>query len=140
MNEMDRQNGEDFCCQVYEHFTGTTVPRKSLFDHLAAGGTLDSFLTLFPSVSRERAEAILVEAQLKQDQCTKAGKPATDLYAAYLEAVNQPTDDTFHQEADELASAFKQGEAFREIAKKKGFLLDDEIFEFLERGQQAQHE
>ena len=37
-------------------FRGTGVPVKSLFDHLHAGDTLDSFLTDFPGVSRTQAQ------------------------------------------------------------------------------------
>lgn len=43
-------------------FTGTRVPVKSLFDWLAAGETLDYFLSQFPSVTREQALAVLEEA------------------------------------------------------------------------------
>ena len=40
-------------------FVGTRVPVKSLYDHLAAGDTLDEFLENFPSVSRAQAVAAL---------------------------------------------------------------------------------
>lgn len=40
-------------------FTGTGVPVKTLFDHLAAGDRLDDFLTDFPDVSRDQAIAVL---------------------------------------------------------------------------------
>ena len=43
-------------------FTGTRVPVKSLFEHLEANCTLDEFLEWFPSVSREAATAVLLEA------------------------------------------------------------------------------
>lgn len=40
-------------------FAGTRVPVASLLDHLKAGDTLEDFLTGFPSVSRQQAEAFL---------------------------------------------------------------------------------
>ncbi|MBK5291928.1 MAG: DUF433 domain-containing protein [Acidobacteriia bacterium] len=40
-------------------FVGTRVPVKSLYDHLAAGDSLDEFLDSFPSVSREQAVGAL---------------------------------------------------------------------------------
>jgi uncharacterized protein (DUF433 family) len=40
-------------------FTGTRVPVKSLFDYLAAGHPLEEFLDDFPTVTRERAQALL---------------------------------------------------------------------------------
>jgi len=43
-------------------FTGTRVPVKSLFEHLEANCTVDEFLEWFPSVSREAAATVLMEA------------------------------------------------------------------------------
>jgi len=40
-------------------FVGTRVPVYNLFDYLAAGDTIDGFLTQFPSVSREQTVAAL---------------------------------------------------------------------------------
>jgi uncharacterized protein (DUF433 family) len=40
-------------------FRGTRVPIKNLLDYLAAGDTLDEFLSDFPTVSREQAVAAL---------------------------------------------------------------------------------
>jgi len=40
-------------------FVGTRVPVRSLFDYLEAGDTLEEFLHQFPSVSREKAIAVL---------------------------------------------------------------------------------
>lgn len=40
-------------------FAGTRVPIQILFDHLAAGDTLDEFLAGFPNVSREQASGVL---------------------------------------------------------------------------------
>ncbi len=40
-------------------FKGTRVPIESMFDHLEAGVSLNSFLEDFPSVSREQAIALL---------------------------------------------------------------------------------
>jgi uncharacterized protein (DUF433 family) len=43
-------------------FKDTRVPVETLFDYLESGETLDSFLENFPTVSRDRAMAILVIA------------------------------------------------------------------------------
>ena len=43
-------------------FTGTRVPVKNLFDYLEGTSSLDEFLEDFPSVSRERAVAVLEAA------------------------------------------------------------------------------
>jgi uncharacterized protein (DUF433 family) len=40
-------------------FVGTRVPVRSLFDYLEAGDTLEEFLHQFPSVSRQKAIAVL---------------------------------------------------------------------------------
>ena len=40
-------------------FTGTRVPIQSLFDHLEAGDSLETFLDDFPGVTREQAVALL---------------------------------------------------------------------------------
>lgn len=40
-------------------FAGTRVPVQTLIDYLEAGDPLSSFLTDFPSVSREHAVAVL---------------------------------------------------------------------------------
>lgn len=44
-------------------FAGTRVPVQDLFDYLAAGETLDSFLESFPSVSRDQATNVLELAE-----------------------------------------------------------------------------
>ena len=40
-------------------FAGTRVPAQTLIDYLAAGESLDEFLDDFPTVSRDRAIAVL---------------------------------------------------------------------------------
>lgn len=40
-------------------FVGTRVPLQNLIDYLAAGDSLDEFLTHFPTVTREQALAAL---------------------------------------------------------------------------------
>lgn len=40
-------------------FRGTRVPVKSLFDHLQAGDSLETFLDDFPGVTREEAVGVL---------------------------------------------------------------------------------
>ena len=44
-------------------FTGTRVPVKNLFDYLEGSSSLEEFLEDFPSVSRERAVAVLEAAR-----------------------------------------------------------------------------
>jgi uncharacterized protein (DUF433 family) len=44
-------------------FTGTRVPVQSLFDHLAAGDSIEDFLEGFPSVRREQVIAVLEESR-----------------------------------------------------------------------------
>ena len=44
-------------------FTETRVPVKNLFDYLEETSSLDEFLENFPSVTRERAVAVLDAAQ-----------------------------------------------------------------------------
>ena len=46
-------------------FAGTRVPIHDLFDYLAGGEPLGSFLESFPSVSREQAERVLTLAEDK---------------------------------------------------------------------------
>jgi uncharacterized protein (DUF433 family) len=40
-------------------FRGTRVPVKSLFDHLHAGDSLETFLEDFPGVTREQAQDVI---------------------------------------------------------------------------------
>ena len=53
-------------------FTGTRVPVKNLFDYLEGKSSLEEFLEDFPSVTRERAVAVLEIAhqQLETDAST----------------------------------------------------------------------
>ncbi len=44
-------------------FSGTRVPVKTLFDYLEGSSSLEDFLKDFPSVSRERAVAVLEAAR-----------------------------------------------------------------------------
>ena len=44
-------------------FAGTRVPVKNLFDYLAGSSSLEEFLEDFPSVSRDRAVAVLEAAR-----------------------------------------------------------------------------
>ena len=44
-------------------FAGTRVPVKNLFDYLEGSSSLEDFLDDFPSVSRERAVAVLEAAR-----------------------------------------------------------------------------
>ncbi len=46
-------------------FAGTRVPVKNLFDYLEGSSTLEDFLADFPTVSRERAVAVLEAAREK---------------------------------------------------------------------------
>jgi len=45
-------------------FRGTRVPVKSLFDHLSAGDSLETFLDDFPGVTREQVQAVVEIAGL----------------------------------------------------------------------------
>ena len=55
-------------------FAGTRVPVVSLFDYIQHGRTLDYFLTQFPSVTREQAEAVLrLAGQWLPRQAKRAG-------------------------------------------------------------------
>ena len=44
-------------------FAGTRVPVQNLFDYLEEGDSLGVFLKQFPSVTRERAVAVLEKAR-----------------------------------------------------------------------------
>lgn len=44
-------------------FAGTRVPVKNLFDYLEGSSSLEDFLEDFPSVTRERAVAVLEVAR-----------------------------------------------------------------------------
>ena len=46
-------------------FRGTRVPVKSLFDHLSAGDSLETFLDDFPGVTREQFRVVLEAAGLR---------------------------------------------------------------------------
>jgi uncharacterized protein (DUF433 family) len=46
-------------------FTGTRVPVKSLFDYLEGASTLENFLEDFPTVSRDKAVAVLEAARAR---------------------------------------------------------------------------
>ncbi|MGA2751727.1 MAG: DUF433 domain-containing protein [Verrucomicrobiota bacterium] len=46
-------------------FRGTRVPVKSLFDHLNAGDSLETFLDDFPGVTRDQARTVLELAELR---------------------------------------------------------------------------
>jgi uncharacterized protein (DUF433 family) len=45
-------------------FRGTRVPVKSLFDHLCAGDSAETFLDDFPGVTREQVRTVLEVARL----------------------------------------------------------------------------
>jgi len=44
------------------YFSGTRVPVKNLFDYLEGSSSLEEFLEDFPTISRERAIAVLEAA------------------------------------------------------------------------------
>lgn len=44
-------------------FTGTRVPVQNLFDYIEGSSSLEQFLDDFPSVSREKAIAVLEAAK-----------------------------------------------------------------------------
>ena len=53
-------------------FTGTRVPVKTLFDYLEGTSSLEDFLEDFPTVSRERAVAVLEAARETLTDATAA--------------------------------------------------------------------
>jgi uncharacterized protein (DUF433 family) len=55
-------------------FVGTRVPVRILFEHLAAGDSVNTFLDAFPSVRREQAVAVLELAEdLVTDRARSSG-------------------------------------------------------------------
>jgi uncharacterized protein (DUF433 family) len=44
-------------------FAGTRVPIRILFEYIETGETLVAFLDDFPSVTREKAEGVMLEAK-----------------------------------------------------------------------------
>ena len=53
-------------------FVGTRVPVKTLFDHLEAGDSLDTFLTSFPDVTPDQALEVLEASKaslLREVEC-----------------------------------------------------------------------
>jgi uncharacterized protein (DUF433 family) len=55
-------------------FVGTRVPVRVLFEHLAAGDSVDTFLDAFPSVRREQAIAVLeLAGDLVTDRARSSG-------------------------------------------------------------------
>ena len=46
-------------------FTGTRVPVQNLFDYIEGSSSLEEFLEDFPSVSREKAIAVLEAARVR---------------------------------------------------------------------------
>ncbi|HEY0020691.1 MAG TPA: DUF433 domain-containing protein [Longimicrobium sp.] len=53
-------------------FVGTRVPLQNLIDYLSAGDSLEDFLRLFPTVTREQATAALAEAADALEQLASA--------------------------------------------------------------------
>ena len=48
-------------------FRGTRVPVQSLIDFLEGGETLDQFLALYPSITRQRVLAVLKKNEGRHD-------------------------------------------------------------------------
>lgn len=48
-------------------FAGTRVPVQTLFDYLEGGESLNTFLNHFPSVRREQANAVLLQAEFQRE-------------------------------------------------------------------------
>jgi uncharacterized protein (DUF433 family) len=53
-------------------FRGTRVPVQSLIDFLEGGETIDQFLELYPSVTREQVLAVLDLANLQLVECASS--------------------------------------------------------------------
>ena len=55
-------------------FVGTRVPVKNLFDYLEGASSLEDFVEDFPSVSRERAIAVLEAARERLAADVRVGR------------------------------------------------------------------
>ena len=55
-------------------FAGTRVPVKNLFDYLEGASSLEDFVEDFPSVSRERAIAVLEAARERLAADVRVGR------------------------------------------------------------------
>jgi uncharacterized protein (DUF433 family) len=53
-------------------FRGTRVPLQSLFDLIEGGETIDQFLQLYPSVSRQQVLAVLDFAGIQILECASS--------------------------------------------------------------------
>jgi uncharacterized protein (DUF433 family) len=52
-------------------FRGTRVPVQSLIDFLEGGETIDQFITLYPSITREQVLAVLDFANSQLLECAR---------------------------------------------------------------------
>jgi len=53
-------------------FRNTRVPMQSLIDFLEAGGTVEAFLTLYPSITREQVMTVLDVANRQLIECASS--------------------------------------------------------------------
>ena len=49
-------------------FAGTRVPIQTLIDYLTAGDSIDDFLAVFPTVTREQVVEFLRQAELQMEK------------------------------------------------------------------------
>jgi uncharacterized protein (DUF433 family) len=57
-------------------FRGTRVPVQSLIDFLEGGETIDQFLVLYPSITRQQVLAVLGLADIRMPECASSSGPA----------------------------------------------------------------
>ena len=81
-------------------FAGTRVPIKNLFDYLERADSLETFLSDFPTVSREQAIALLKESRESLLDYSNTGRTSLDLMRAAL------TDELFLADLNETMNDF----------------------------------
>ncbi len=121
MSDTNQSNGDLFARTIIENFSGTTVPKKALFDHLAQGGDLDSFVAQHPEVRRERAEVVLYAAETKRKELAKSGKPPENRYSAYLESLNEPEDEQWLLDVQAMMEVGNDKQAQERVMKDRNW-------------------
>jgi len=81
-------------------FAGTTVPIKSLFDYLESDDSLETFLSDFPTVSREQAIAVLKASRESLLNYSDTDRARLDLMRTAL------TDELFLADLNETMNDF----------------------------------
>ena len=76
-------------------FSGTRIPIRILIEHLEAGDRLDDFLDSYPTVSRDRAIAVLKAA--KMVLTGNMQRPVYTVYTVSEESSSQSADNDSEQ-------------------------------------------